>query len=189
MPFLSSSLPLNTWLKAFLPVMQRKGYPKSRSSSCGFMLIQSLPNSSSRHLLSCKRPHFLTQGLWRGCTIHWIHAGKISVLSVFVVTSRWDPARSSIWVFWKHIDFIFFRQWWDLGRFEQQYSDTINRNLDKLQFDLCQSHTRAGKHFFFVLEASRQISTRQQCWNAISVWELCYTTSLFQHIIGVATTG
>ena len=108
------------------------------------MLFQTLSYYSWRHLLPCKRPYFLTQGSWRGCTIHWGHANKMSVFSAVSVN---EPLRSS-WSSWTHRFHIL-----QLIMVFLKMGAAVLRaicNPSSLQFNLYQTQIRDDKHFFFL---------------------------------------
>ncbi|GFS75369.1 hypothetical protein TNCV_2967681 [Trichonephila clavipes] len=71
--------------------MQHQGWPQLWSPSLESTLQQTSSNCSCRHLLSSKRPRFLTQGSRRGCATHLGYAGN---MPVFAASDR-EPLRSS----------------------------------------------------------------------------------------------
>ena len=123
----------------------------------------------------------------RDIFVRFIKAMRVRCFSfrLLVIACLWDSTRWSAWSSWTY-QFNILKSC-DLDRRYQQYCDTINRNPGILQFDLHQNQTCVCKHFFFIHETSQQLFTRQQCSNVIFIWEICWITSLFKHIVSIAT--
>ena len=122
-------------------------------------------------------------------TVRFIKAMQTRCLLSLLLktTSCWDPSWCFVWPSLSYRNHIL-PTIMNLDWSEQRYCERMNHNSVKIQFDFYQSQKRDNKRFFFLHKLSQQLSTKQQLLYIISAWEICWTTSVFQHMVDVITS-